>query len=135
MTMQPLADRMRPRELSQVAGQRHLLGEDGILTRIAATGQLPNMVFYGPPGIGKTTVADILAKKAGRTLVRLNATTAGSGDIREALSRPGTLLAPAGILLYIDAIQYFHNKQQQTLLESTEKGEVTLISSTTENPY
>ena len=133
--MQPLADRMRPTELSQVAGQSHLLGENGLLTRILEAGSIPNMVFYGPPGIGKTTVADILARRAGKTLVRLNATTAGSGDIRDAISQTGTLLAPDGVLLYIDEIQYFNKKQQQTLLECTENGKVTLISSTTENPY
>ncbi len=133
--MQPLADRMRPTKLSEVAGQRHLLGENGLLVRILESGVLPNMVFYGPPGIGKTTVADILARHAGKTLVRINATTAGSGDIRDAISQTGTLMAPDGVLLYIDEIQYFNKKQQQTLLECTEKGEVTLISSTTENPY
>ena len=133
--MQPLADRMRPKELSEVAGQRHLLGEMGLLSAIARSGTIPNMVFYGPPGIGKTTVADILARHAGKTLVRINATTAGSGEIRDAISQTGTLLAPDGILLYIDEIQYFNKKQQQTLLESTENGKTTLISSTTENPY
>jgi putative ATPase len=133
--MQPLADRMRPKELSEVAGQRHLLGETGLLSAIARSGTIPNMVFYGPPGIGKTTVADILARHAGKTLVRINATTAGSGEIRDAISQTGTLLAPDGILLYIDEIQYFNKKQQQTLLESTENGKTTLISSTTENPY
>lgn len=133
--MQPLADRMRPTKLSEVAGQRHLLGENGLLVRILESGVLPNMVFYGPPGIGKTTVADILARHAGKTLVRINATTAGSDDIRKAISQTGTLMAPDGVLLYIDEIQYFNKKQQQTLLECTEKGDVTLISSTTENPY
>ena len=133
--MQPLADRMRPKDLSEVAGQRHLLGEAGLLRAIARSGSIPNMVFYGPPGIGKTTVADILARSAGKTLVRINATTAGSGEIRSAISQTGTLLAPDGILLYIDEIQYFNKKQQQTLLESTENGSATLISSTTENPY
>ena len=126
---------MRPTKLSEVAGQRHLLGENGLLVRILESGVLPNMVFYGPPGIGKTTVADILARHAGKTLVRINATTAGSDDIRKAISQTGTLMAPDGVLLYIDEIQYFNKKQQQTLLECTEKGDVTLISSTTENPY
>ena len=133
--MQPLADRVRPKTLDEVAGQRHLLGEGGVLRAVFESGSIPNMVFYGPPGIGKTTVADILAKAAGRTLVRLNATAAGTADIRAAVDQVGTMMAPDGVLLYIDEIQYFNKKQQQTLLESTENGKVTLISSTTENPY
>ncbi len=133
--MQPLADRMRPKTLDEVAGQRHLIGEGGVLRAVLESGAIPNMVFYGPPGIGKTTVADILARAAGRTLVRLNATVAGTADIREAVDQVGTMMAPDGVLLYIDEIQYFNKKQQQTLLESTENGKVTLISSTTENPY
>ena len=111
---------MRPTKLSEVAGQRHLLGENGLLVRILESGVLPNMVFYGPPGIGKTTVADILARHAGKTLVRINATTAGSDDIRKAISQTGTLMAPDGVLLYIDEIQYFNKKQQQSVLEWTE---------------
>jgi len=133
--MRPLADRMRPKTLDEVAGQRHLIGKGGVLRAVLESGSIPNMVFYGPPGIGKTTVADILAKAAGRTLVRLNATVAGTADIREAVDQVGTMMAPDGVLLYIDEIQYFNKKQQQTLLESTENGKVTLISSTTENPY
>ncbi|HWP79449.1 MAG TPA: replication-associated recombination protein A [Candidatus Acidoferrum sp.] len=133
--MQPLADRMRPKTLDEVAGQRHLIGEGGVLRAVLEAGAIPNMVFYGPPGIGKTTVADILARAAGRTLVRLNATVAGTADIRDAVDQVGTMMAPDGVLLYIDEIQYFNKKQQQTLLESTENGKVTLISSTTENPY
>lgn len=133
--MRPLADRMRPKTLDEVAGQRHLIGEGGVLRAVLESGSIPNMVFYGPPGIGKTTVADILAKAAGRTLVRLNATVAGTADIRDAVDQVGTMMAPDGVLLYIDEIQYFNKKQQQTLLESTENGKVTLISSTTENPY
>ncbi|HWQ50480.1 MAG TPA: replication-associated recombination protein A [Terriglobales bacterium] len=133
--MQPLADRMRPKSLDEVAGQRHLIGEGGVLRAVLESGAIPNMVFYGPPGIGKTTVADILARAAGRTLVRLNATVAGTADIRDAVDQVGTMMAPDGVLLYIDEIQYFNKKQQQTLLESTENGKVTLISSTTENPY
>ncbi len=133
--MRPLADRMRPRSLDEVAGQRHLLGQGGILRRVFEGGKLPNMVFYGPPGIGKTTVADIFAKNAGKNLVRLNATTAATSDIRDAIGQVGTIMSPDGVLLYIDEIQYFNKKQQQTLLESTESGGVTLISSTTENPY
>ena len=133
--MRPLADRIRPKTLDEVAGQRHLIGEGGVLRAVLESGSIPNMVFYGPPGIGKTTVADILAKAAGRTLVRLNATVAGTADIRDAVDQVGTMMAPDGVLLYIDEIQYFNKKQQQTLLESTENGKVTLISSTTENPY
>ena len=133
--MKPLADSMRPQELSEVAGQRELCGEDGILTRVLASGTIPNMIFYGPPGVGKTTVAGILAKKTDKKLYRLNGTTAGTGDIKEIVSELGTMLAPNGVLLYLDEIQYLNKKQQQSLLEFIENGEITLIASTTENPF
>ena len=132
---QPLADALRPQELSEVCGQRHILGESGLLRRIVGSGQIPNMIFYGPSGVGKTTVANIIANKTQRKLCRLNATTASSADIKEIYSQLGTFLAPNGVLLYLDEIQYFNKKQQQTLLEYIENGKITLIASTTENPY
>ena len=135
MTYRPLADEMRPTTLEQVVGQRHILGEGGLLRRIIESGHIPNLVFYGPSGTGKTTVANIIAASSGRTLHRLNATTASLSDVKDVIAQVGTLLAPNGILLYLDEIQYFNKKQQQSLLEVIEKGDVTLIASTTENPY
>lgn len=132
---QPLADRIRPQTLDHVVGQRHILGENGLLRRIVDSGNIPNMVFYGPSGTGKTTVADIIAKRSGSALRRLNATTASLADVREVMDQVGTLLAPNGVLLYLDEIQYFNKKQQQTLLDYIETGKITLIASTTENPY
>ena len=131
----PLADEIRPRSLDEVVGQRHILGPDGMLRRIAESGQIPNMIFYGPSGTGKTTVARILAESTNRTLRKLNATTAGISDIKQIISELDTLLAPGGVLLYLDEIQYFNKKQQQSLLEFIEDGRITLIASTTENPY
>lgn len=132
---QPLADELRPRELDEVCGQEHILGPDGLLRRIIESGKIPNMIFYGPSGVGKTTVANIIAARTNRKLCRLNATTASSADIKEIVSQLDTFLAPNGILLYLDEIQYFTKKQQQTLLEHIENGRITLIASTTENPY
>ena len=132
---QPLADRIRPQSLDEVLGQKHILGQDGLLRRVIDSGKIPNMVFYGPSGTGKTTVANIIAQRSGRTLRRLNATTASLADIREVMDQVGTLLAPNGVLLYLDEIQYFNKKQQQSLLEFIENGKITLIASTTENPY
>lgn len=132
---QPLADKIRPTELSDVVGQAHILGENGILRRIIEGGTVPNMIFYGPSGIGKTTVAQIIANKTNRRLYKLNATTASTGDIRSISGELDTLLAPDGVLLYLDEIQYFNKKQQQSLLEFIESGKITLIASTTENPY
>ena len=132
---QPLADRIRPQNLDEVLGQSHILGRDGLLRRVIDSGKIPNMVFYGPSGTGKTTVANIIAQRSGRTLRRLNATTASLADIREVMDQVGTLLAPNGVLLYLDEIQYFNKKQQQSLLEFIENGKITLIASTTENTY
>lgn len=132
---QPLADRIRPQSLDEVLGQGHILGQDGLLRRVIDSGKIPNMVFYGPSGTGKTTVANIIAQRSGRTLRRLNATTASLADIRDVMEQVGTLLAPNGVLLYLDEIQYFNKKQQQSLLEFIENGKITLVASTTENPY
>lgn len=131
----PLADEIRPTALSQVVGQSHILGKNGILRRIIESGQIPNMIFYGPSGIGKSTVAGIIAQTTSRTLHKLNATTAGIADIKDIIADIDTLLAPEGVLLYLDEIQYFNKKQQQSLLEFMENGKITLIASTTENPY
>lgn len=135
MEYRPLADEIRPETLDEVVGQRHILGENGVLRRIIESGSVPNMVFYGPSGTGKTTVANIIAKRTHRTLHRLNATTAGISDIRDVIADVDTLMAPNGVLLYLDEIQYFNKKQQQSLLEFMENGKITLIASTTENPY
>ena len=131
----PLADEIRPHSLDDVVGQRHILGQRGLLRRIVESGSIPNMIFYGPSGTGKTTVARIIAEKTNRTLRKLNATTAGLADIKEIIAELDTLLTPGGVLLYLDEIQYFNKKQQQSLLEFIEDGRITLIASTTENPY
>ncbi len=131
----PLADEIRPQSLDEMVGQEHILGENGLLRRIVQSGNIPNMIFYGPSGTGKTTAARIIAQNTNRTLRRLNATTAGIADIKAIIDELGTLLAPGGVLLYLDEIQYFNKKQQQSLLEFIESGEITLIASTTENPY
>ncbi len=131
----PLADEIRPRSLDEVVGQEHILGRDGMLRRIVESGNVPNMIFYGPSGTGKTTVARIIAARTNRTLRRLNATTAGISDIKAIIDELDTLLTPGGVLLYLDEIQYFNKKQQQSLLEFIENGSITLIASTTENPY
>ena len=131
----PLADEIRPKSLDDVVGQQHILGQNGMLRRIVESGRIPNMIFYGPSGTGKTTVARIIAEQTNRTLRKLNATTAGIADIKQIISELDTLLTPGGVLLYLDEIQYFNKKQQQSLLEFIEDGRITLIASTTENPY
>lgn len=135
MNNRPLADEIRPETLDDVVGQRHMLGRGGVLRRIIEGGSVPNMVFYGPSGTGKTTVANIIANRTNKTLHRLNATTATIADIRDVIADVDTLLAPNGVLLYLDEIQYFNKKQQQSLLEFMENGKITVIASTTENPY
>lgn len=135
MAKTPLADRIRPKSIDEVVGQKHLLGEGKLLRNIISKNEIPNMIFYGPSGVGKTTVANIIAEKTGKTLRRLNATTASVSDIRDIVQTLDTFLAPEGVLLYLDEIQHFNKKQQQSLLEFMENGKITLIASTTENPY
>ena len=131
----PLADKVRPNNFDEVAGQKHLLAPNAPFRRIIESGHLPSLVFHGPPGTGKTTVAEIVAKSAGKEFYRINATVASLSDIKDILSLSHTITAYDGIILYIDEIQYFNKKQQQSLLEYVEDGRVTLISSTTENPF
>ena len=133
--MKPLADRLRPASIDDVVGQQHLLGKGKLLRRIIENNEIPNMIFYGPSGVGKTTVANIIAARTGKTLHRLNATTASVSDIKNIVATLDTFLAPDGVLLYLDEIQHFNKKQQQSLLEFMENGKITLIASTTENPY
>ncbi len=132
---QPLADLLRPQSLDEVFGQEHILAEGAVLRRLISSGKVPNMVFYGPSGTGKTTVANIIAQQTNRTLYKLNATTASTADIKEIVAQLDTMMAPNGVLLYLDEIQSFNKKQQQSLLEYIENGKITLIASTTENPY
>ena len=134
-TYQPLADEIRPHSLDEVVGQQHILGKSGLLRRIVESGTTPNMIFYGPSSTGKTTVARIIAERTQRSLRKLNATTAGIADIKRIIDELDTLMTPGGVLLYLDEIQYFNKKQQQSLLEFIEDGRITLIASTTENPY
>ena len=131
----PLADRLRPQSLDDIVGQKHLLSSDRPLRKIIESGEIPNLIFYGPSGVGKTTLATYIANKTNRTLKKLNGTTASTSDIKEIVSQLNTFSGINGILLYLDEIQYFNKKQQQTLLEYIENGSITLIASTTENPY
>ncbi len=131
----PLADRLRPKKIEEVAGQRHILAEGKVLRKIIDSKNPPNLIFYGPSGVGKTTVANIIAEGCGKKLYHLNATTASTSDIKEIINSIGTIECNGGILLYLDEIQYFNKKQQQILLSYIENGDITLIASTTENPY
>ena len=135
MTQKPLADRMRPKNFDEIAGQAHLVSKNGIIRRLVDSGRIPNMIFYGPPGTGKTTVANIIASLSNMQLHKLNATTATISDIKDVISSTDNMFSENGTLLYLDEIQYFNKKQQQSLLEFMENGKITLIASTTENPY
>ena len=135
MNTKPIADQLRPTSFAQVAGQAHLVSPKGVITRMLGAGRISNMIFYGPPGTGKTTVANIIAKNSGMELFKLNATTATLSDVKEVIAGADSVFSSRGILLYLDEIQYFNKKQQQSLLEIIEDGRVTLIASTTENPF
>ena len=132
---QPLADLMRPESLDDMVGQPHLLSKNSVFRKVVESGNVPNMIFYGPPGTGKTTAANIIAKKANKTLYKLNGTNASTDDIKRVISEINSVFSTQGILLYLDEIQYLNKKQQQSLLEFVESGDITLIASTTENPY
>ena len=131
----PLADRLRPQTIDEMVGQKHLLGDGCPLRNIIELDYLPNLIFYGPSGTGKTTLARIIAQSTNRKLHHINGTSASTADIKSIISELDTFVAPNGILLYLDEIQYFNKKQQQSLLEYIESGQITLIASTTENPY
>ena len=135
MAQKPLADRMRPQNFDEVSGQGHLVGKGGILRKLVESKRIPNMIFFGPPGTGKTTVANIIAEKSGMQLHKLNATSASLADVKDVIASTDNMFSDSGTLLYLDEIQYFNKKQQQSLLEFMENGKLTLIASTTENPY
>ncbi len=131
----PLPERLRPKSIDDIVGQKHLFGENGAVRRMLQRGYVTNMIFYGPPGTGKTTAANIIAKEAGKTIHKLNATSASLSDVKAVIADTETVFGREGVLLYLDEIQYFNKKQQQSLLEFMEDGRITLIASTTENPY
>ncbi len=135
MNHTPLAELLRPQSFDQMVGQAHLFGERGVLRKMCESGRVTNMIFFGPPGTGKTTAAEIVAKYSDMTFCRLNATTASLSDVKEVLSSTGNMFGAGGVLLYLDEIQYFNRKQQQSLLEYIEDGRVTLVASTTDNPH
>ena len=135
MVHTPLADAIRPKSMDDMVGQTHLFGKNGVLRRMVESGRMTNMIFFGPPGTGKTTAASLIAAQSGMAFHKLNATTASLTDVKNILSQTGTMFGMNGILLYLDEIQYFNRKQQQSLLEYMEDGRITLIASTTENPH
>ena len=135
MKNEQLADILRPKTFDDIVGQKHLFGERGVVRKMVENGRINNMIFFGPPGTGKTTAASIIASQSGMTFHRLNATTASLSDVKEIANQPNNVFGAGGILLYLDEIQYFNRKQQQSLLEYIEDGRITLIASTTENPY
>lgn len=135
MLNQPLADRLRPSSLDDMVGQGHLFGKNGVVRKMLEGGRVTNMIFFGPPGTGKTTAANIVAKQSGMQLYKLNATTASLSDVKDVIAQSQNMFGAKGTLLYLDEIQYFNRKQQQSLLEFIEDGRVTLIASTTDNPY
>ena len=129
------ADALRPRDFDDIVGQEHLFGKNGVIKKMTEAGRVTNMIFYGPPGTGKTTAAEIIARRSGMVFHKLNATSASLSDVKEVLSSTNSIFCTGGVLLYLDEIQYFNKKQQQSLLEHIEDGRVTLIASTTENPH
>lgn len=131
----PLADALRPKTMDDIVGQAHLFGKNGVLRRMVEAGRMTNMIFFGPPGTGKTTAASVIAAQSGMEFHKLNATTASLQDVKDILAQTEGMFGANGILLYLDEIQYFNRKQQQSLLEYMEDGRVTLIASTTENPH
>ena len=131
----PLADKIRPNNINEVVGQTHIIGEHKLLNKILQSSFLPNMIFFGPPGVGKTTVAEIVAKQSQKTFYKINATNSSLEDIKKVISELENINNINGVLLYIDEIQSFNKKQQQSILEFMENGKITLIASTTENPY
>ncbi|MBE6558290.1 MAG: replication-associated recombination protein A [Ruminococcaceae bacterium] len=135
MLTTPLADAIRPQSMDEIVGQKHLFGEKGVLRRMVNMGRVSNMIFYGPPGTGKTTAASVIAAASGMEFYKLNATTASLQDVKDILNQTGGMFGTNGILLYLDEIQYFNRKQQQSLLEYMEDGRIVLIASTTENPH
>ena len=133
--IRPLAERLRPQTLEQIVGQKHIFGSDNLLLNLVKSNNITNMIFYGPPGTGKTTTAQIISNKTNKRFYKLNATSASLSDIKNIIAEINPITTPNGVLLYLDEIQYFNKKQQQSLLEYMENGKITLIASTTENPY